>query len=247
MDSSTNWTFDWPILLATCDFFVNVKWDSIPNVQYWRDQTFQDFYIPIPLVDSQGIANELEAYDNLALNCASRNPKNNANQAIVVNCAATDNGPSETLLEFDQTSLVSSPAYGYEYNTGNVFVHLRIKFGIDYNASYTDHEIWLSCYVEKRAGYSSYYVEDCLDGDEYNSGAGCPFEKFLQWSNWNTVMTNKMPYTTNETENVILDSFWGQAQPFVYTLTVDFPSEANMPDWVFFELETSFTDNGPIW
>ena len=73
------------------------------------------------------------------MNCANRNPKNDVNQAIVVKCSATDQGFSETLLEFDQTSLVSSPAYGYEYDNSNVFVHLRIKFGIDYNASYSSH------------------------------------------------------------------------------------------------------------
>ena len=101
--------------------------------------------------------------------------------------------------------------------------------------------------MEKRAGYNSYYVEDCLDGNVDNSNAGCPLEKFLQWSNWNTVMTNKMPYTTNESETVVFDSFWGEADPVEFSLTVDFPSEANMPNWDDFTLETSFTDNGPIW
>ena len=86
-DFSTNWDFEWPILLATCDFFVSVEEDAtLTSIQYARDGTFQDFYIGIPLRDNPRIANVGEAYDNLALNCSDRNPKNNQNQAIEVVC-----------------------------------------------------------------------------------------------------------------------------------------------------------------
>ena len=58
-----------------------------------------------------------------------------------------------------------------------------------------------------------------------------------------------MTHTTCETESATFDSnSWdgtdGNTSPVELDLTVEFPS---LPPWDDFTIETSFTNNGPIW